>query len=363
MPKEAFYAKGGIKVKNADGHLVPFRPKTKTDCIYDYQTGNCLTAELSSLETQIAEAAASGGIELMNAEPTESNTASLSEETLIGHLLPETWEFILDVKGDRYGIRGGIPLNYYSFRYGSNVAFNVDWGDGTVQTLKESDYGSQNYSASLHTYASEGRYRVRMTSRNWGAAVLYGSSYLMSFNKSTDSASLVNERESLYYFQTGLVEIVNELPHIIGMNYWTPHQYNSSSGMMYSSMVFREFLSLRTLLCSCKALQTVPETLFRQNDTKAIFKSVFNNCTSLVSVPQDIFRYNTAATDFSECFSYCTALEGFDIRIGSAVVENAENFCTRKEGVQRIVRVPSGSVTHQTFSALSETLGIQVIGE
>ena len=184
----------------------------------------------------------------------------------------------------------------------------------------------------------------------------------MGYNRYTDSASIINERQGLYYFQMGLKEILTDLPKISGMNYWTPYESHGGN-TVYSSMVYREYLSLQTMFCACRSIETVPETLLEWNSNKEIFAYLFAKCISLTSIPQNLFKCTTAVKDFSSCFYACDALEDFDIRIGSSVVENAANFVDKKVGCERVVRVPRNSTTYNTFDALADELGLTVIGE
>ena len=77
-----FYAKGTIKIKNADGILEPFLPVTDFSCVSNSQNKS-LRQTLDELDTKVTEAENAGGIEIMHFEPMDSNTQECPDETLI----------------------------------------------------------------------------------------------------------------------------------------------------------------------------------------------------------------------------------------------------------------------------------------
>lgn len=81
-----FYTKGTIKIKNADGMLEPFYPKTDLSSVKNNDT--TLSETITNLNTRITEASQKGGIKVMYEEPTSENTADFANKTLIGYILP-----------------------------------------------------------------------------------------------------------------------------------------------------------------------------------------------------------------------------------------------------------------------------------
>ena len=85
---DTYYAKGTIKIRNADGKLVAFHPKTKTSFVYS-QAGGTIEDDFTRLAEQIEIASVSGSVKLMEEMPTDENTAEYSNGTFIGYLFPE----------------------------------------------------------------------------------------------------------------------------------------------------------------------------------------------------------------------------------------------------------------------------------
>ena len=158
MPND-FYAKGTIKVKNEDGVLEPFLPKTDFSCVDD-ASGTSLTRIITNIETQIEAAENSGGIELMYEEATKANTADFSNETLIACLDSGVLMYTVDTEASAAeGKVSSVPFNLkvpyqYSGQY-NNVYLTVDWGDGTTSVL-QGPSSSFNLSSSTHEYSVPG---------------------------------------------------------------------------------------------------------------------------------------------------------------------------------------------------------------
>ena len=176
-----FYSKGTIKVKNADGVLVPFLPVTDFSCISD-QSNAALPQIISNMEAEIVEAENSGGIELMyDEEPTEENTATFSNETMIAVIEQENWTFTVDTtKLSPENTYTGVPFNYHgisgtAYRTGFSdpnpISITVDWGDGTKSKITVTDLSSSTNSSSteavVHSYDNPGVYNVKVSSDDW----------------------------------------------------------------------------------------------------------------------------------------------------------------------------------------------------
>ena len=108
-----------------------------------------------------------------------------------------------------------------------------------------------------------------------------------------------------------------------------------------------------SLFESCTSLTSVPENLFANCPEVTSFYNLFKGCTSLTTIPKGIFANNTKVTSFRRAFSNCSKLSG-QIKIGSAVVTNVEEFCTDAGSIT--VLVPAGSTTETTFRDYAATV-------
>lgn len=78
------YAKGTIKIADANGNLTAFYPKTDAAAV-SMPNGTSLQTEIQSLETRAEEAAGRGSFRVYRTEPTPDNTALESPRTFIGY--------------------------------------------------------------------------------------------------------------------------------------------------------------------------------------------------------------------------------------------------------------------------------------
>ena len=139
---------------------------------------------------------------------------------------------------------------------------------------------------------------------------------------------------------------------------------------------------------ACSKLASIPSDLFANNTAVTTFQSCFSSCLNLTSVPSGLFANNTAVTNFSECFYYSgvasipsnlfatntlvttfakcfyyTSLNDFTLHIGSPKVGNCTSFVQKKNNTTRTIYVPANSTTQTTFSNVSSSLGLTIIGE
>ena len=158
--------------------------------------------------------------------------------------------------------------------------------------------------------------------------------------------------EDLFRYNTVVTSFQSTFSNCTGINSIPENlfRYNTSATVFY--------------YCFSKSnITSIPENLFRYNAYGRSFTGVFANCPLLNSIPEDLFRYNESATTFESCFTGCTSLNGFTLRIASPNVTSANSFCSYKSGTSRTVYVPSGSTTASTFSGVSSSLGLTIIGE
>ena len=138
MPKESFYANGTIKVKNADGATVPFYPKTKTDCVYNYQTSQSLSSIISNMEDNIELAANSGGVKVTHDEVTDENATQYSNNSMIVEIEKTYWNITVDTrKISSSNATTAIPFNLHGQ---TGFKLTVYGGDGTSSVLTPSSF-------------------------------------------------------------------------------------------------------------------------------------------------------------------------------------------------------------------------------
>ena len=325
-----FYSKGTIKVKNADGVLVPFLPVTDFSCISD-QSNAALPQIISNMETEIAEAENSGGVELLYEEPDADNTAGFNAETMIAWLdcseVPnDTWQYVVDTREYAYGGHSNktnattaVPFNLYGM---PSITITVDWGDGTTSTLTSADYTEHNTNASMHTYDQPGQYIVQVKSSDWSNTYF---STLKAY--SWIDAPAWNEKFNfIVYFRETLKYLDTPIPAIKGMKFWTSQNGSRTTQQNSLTYLFWECKNLRRVnpnifsncvnvtdfsscFTACLKLETIPKNLFKNNVNATNFSSCFSSGYAIQSIPEELFRYNTEATNFTECFEFCTKIK------------------------------------------------------
>ena len=415
MSKESFYANGTIKIKNADGVSVPFYPKTKTDCIYDYQTSKSLSTVISEMESSIEIAANSGGVKVSYDEINEETAEEYTNETLIACIdypavSDDTWQYVVDTRV--YGSAGtnaktAIPFSLYN-QYG--ITLTVDWGDGNVETLTSADYEFSNSTASEHTYANPGVYTIKIKSSDW-SNTYFQIDFFVTWGEPPEESD--TKTGIFNFFKNTIIRIESKLPGVKGVREWGIGS-NSNRMLYYENSLkylFYMCVNLTSIVSSlfdnctnitnfskvfgqCAKLKSIPSNLFNKcinaNDFSSCFSSCesiktipahlfdfcvnattfgeslngcFYSCKSLITIPQDLFKYNIKVTSFQYCFSGCSKLQDFTLRIGSPIVTNVKNFISSKDGAVRIIYVPSGSTTETTFNSIASSSGLTIIGE
>ncbi len=369
------YAKGTIKIKNAEGNLVEFYPKSIIDNVIDSNGGQAISNTITEFESQITEAENSGGIEIMYEEPDSTNTADFSNETLIGWIEQDVFKITVDTTKLSSGNKiTGIPFNLYL--YHSGITLTVNWGDGTTTTLTRSNY-SASKNGSVHTYSIAGTYTITVKSSDWE------NTYITKYGSNLNTINTLTS--NIYYFRNTVISIDDILPPLKGTV--KPESYDSA---LTTSNWTTETNHFSYLFYYCNKLTTICDKLFDNNTAVTDFYRCFDNCSSLTSIPSDLFKYNTAVTDFTYCFRSCTSLTNissglfdnctavtifrycfyncsslndFTIHITSPNVTSALSFVTKKEGTTRTIYVPSGSNTETAFNSVASSLGLTIIGE
>ncbi len=312
--------------------------------------------------------------------------------TLIG------WAYKVRVDSNT-SFKSSIPFSLYN----QTITLEVDWGDGTSQTLSSSDFPSYSNSlAATHQYSSEGEYTIMVDSSDWSNTYIcsYGSS-LNSTGTPTDNACA-----NVGYFRATLIEVLNELPAgLKGTCYYASSKYsfvNEKLGNPFQSCsklttipenlfsnitTFTSFsycfsgctsleeipeglfnncsavTTFRNCFYGCSSLTSIPTGLFNDCTVAATFWSCFQNCSSLASIPSSLFALNAQANDMDELFNGCTSLGDFTLHVGAQSISYCSNFVSVKTGATRIIYVPNGSSTQTKFNSVASTLGLTIIGE
>ncbi len=223
------------------------------------------------------------------------------------------WQFTVDTEATASGEKkAAIPLNLYGQ---NDVELTVDWGDNTTSTLTSSDYAVDDFTASVHEYASAGEYTITITSDDWENA------YLMT----ADEIETVDDINApVYYLRRTLTSLDSMLPPVKGTAFIYSSDNISTSNNAFSSL-FYQYEKLESIpsnlfsgnaaidnfsycFCRCTSLASIPAGLFDNCTAVETFASCFENCTSLASIPAGLFDNNTAVTVFNSCFSDCTSL-------------------------------------------------------
>lgn len=118
MPTEA---QGTIKIANVNGELVPFMPKTDIRSIKDRETGLTAFQAVSEINAEIERRNADSPIKVMYEMPTEENTESVRNKSLIGAVVPMSSErkIFLNAKISK-------PANGVFFCYGETFTITYE---------------------------------------------------------------------------------------------------------------------------------------------------------------------------------------------------------------------------------------------
>ncbi len=266
----------------------------------------------------------------------------------------------------------GIPFNLYNQ---SGITLTINWGDGTVSTVTNSNYSTNNNTYSTHAYTNIGVYFVTIISSNWN------NTRIMCVLGTSDITSPNDYNRCIYYFRKSLIEVKTSFPTLLGRNYLSSYSATTLSTINNNlAYIFQHCKSLRTIpsnlfenntsntvfgymFYNCNSLQKIPDGLFDNNTSATAFNYCFYGCTSLKEIPIDIFKFNTVMTNVNYCFYNCSGLNSFYIRFTSSSISNVTSFCTKKTGTIRTLYVPSGSTTQTKFESVEDTLGLTIIPE
>lgn len=314
MPTNDFSTSGTIKVKNADGVLVPFHPKTKTDCIQDSQSNKSLTTILSELEENVEIAANSGGVKVVyevNNDTLESFGSSLSAESMTVAIAEEVWNYSVTITEN--DMTTGIPFNLY----GTESTMEVLWGDGTSSTLTASSFPSGNVSNALHTYETAGIYNIVISCDDWSKVYYFTSSYHEHGSYPYYSWYLSNAYVgNIYHFRQTLHSMNNSFPCIKGVK-----RYSTATPSSYSNTLTSSETDYSYMFVDCRNLTNIPKYMFDNIPSIENFNSCFCDCYKIQAIPARLFDKHVLATDFGYCFGHTYYGEGI-----TAIEEIPENL-------------------------------------
>ena len=235
------------------------------------------------------------------------------------------WKFTVNTEATAAGEKKtGIPFNLYQQ---PGITLEVNWGDGTSNTLTESNYTVNDSRASVHEYASAGTYQVSIRIRGVRRA------YILTINSNANISTVNNAVAPLYWWRRTLISVDNALPRLKGINY-----YNSPTS---TSSLYKENNIFYYLFYRCSSLQSIPSGLFDKNTAVTGFYYCFYNCSSLQSIPSGLFDKNTAVTDFGGCFSSCTSIQSIPSGLFDKNTE-VKDFGSIFNNCTLLVEIPAG---------------------
>ena len=179
--------------------------------------------------------------------------------TLSGRL--SVWKFTVNTEAKTSGARrSAVPLHLYGQ---TDIEYIVDWGDSRTVSLTPSDYLEDDASASVHEYASAGRYQITIFCTDWSKA------RFLTFNSNMDASGETPTNCSLprRLWQETLVSVDNPLPEIKGRCV----TYTSDADSVYDG-ADNDFSNL---FCWCDSLRSIPKGIFDANPSVVKFSSCF----------------------------------------------------------------------------------------
>jgi len=183
----------------------------------------------------------------------------------------------------------------YSFNIasGSDIDLDVDWGDGTVETITTTGIKS-------HTYADAGTYYMHIRGSGTGLSIRQDSTSDYANAQKVKSTSAIRGIQGIVNFRdtfrnTAITSIPADL-----------FRYNTLVSTSGFDSTFR----------NCSGLTgSIPADLFRYNTLVSTlgFYCTFFGCSGLTgSIPDDLFRYNTLVSTYGFYYTFygCSGLTG-----------------------------------------------------
>ena len=190
--------------------------------------------------------------------------------------------------------------------------FYVDWGDGTIETIKKADTTETTYS---HTYPTGGTYTIKLGGSATGYSD-YTFCSAISFEYTSGLMSIDGSLGAIFgtladgtqprFFATFADTSIASIPENL---------FSGIFGQPVAEMFYRTFQG-------CKDLTgPIPENLFgglSGYPEYAMFRRTFGGCSGLTSIPENLFGNLSGTAQplaFAETFVGCSGLTGPSARI------------------------------------------------
>lgn len=423
MADSKLCATGTMKASNVNKETVSFIPETLTECVFDHSTNESIITKLLDTEESIESASAGNGVvKVLHHEPDSSvYEDSPNERLFILMDDPNVWKFTVesiygttDSGYPSTGYYSAVPFNLYN-RTGASIA--VDWGDGTTSTLTNSTYSYSTNRPSIHKYTQDSApalHQITVTSPDFSKTALMGAP---SFNSANAISSTITAfRQSLASIDTPIPKTAgiyvyaynatstpsltsNSLSYLFynasklkyicsGAFDRNPNATDFSRIFSYSGSLAPKLNVFPTRLFKCnenatkfvgafegRNMKRLPEDLFKYTSKPLSLSYVFRGSNlewnPLDDIPASLFWYNKNLTSLNNINLQCNQ---FEICIGSPVVSSAIDFMETGTNIsrrytipeldprKRIVYVPKGSTTQNTFNKIAEAQKLTVIG-
>ena len=253
-----------------------------------------------------------------------------------------------------YNVSAGDTIELPYFLYTStdgmnqvNATFNftVDWGDGNIDTITNTDIESK----AIHEYLTAGEKKITITGTFESIA---------PYNESDDARQGYNKLTRIEQWGTTGLKTV-DLSYLINLTQIA--QPTESSFKDLAIVRFRDsgiesipdkmFLncskitSFRDVFYNCNNLETIGDYAFAGCNSVTSFYGAFEDCSNLQTIGNNIFEnctnvtnfngafYNTAITNIPEnLFSTCTNVTDFSLTFAYTLItnipENLFSTCT-----------------------------------
>ena len=159
----------------------------------------------------------------------------------------------------------------------------IDWGDGTQQTVHESDNNP------VHTYTKAGKYKVIATGR---LSALSPADNNMRMEYITDILFIGEE------IGKGIIHMTEA--------FQGARITKIRSGIFDNCPNVTSFYGT---FAYCELLTVMPAELFNKCSNLINFSNTFKGCSNIIEIPTGLFNYCSKVTNFGGTFSGCSALK------------------------------------------------------
>ena len=220
---------------------------------------------------------------------------------------------------------------------------NVDWGDGSAISY----VAAYNDANRIHTYASNGTYRVTIT----GVCEGWGNWITADRLKFTDIISWGGgTRFQGFRYLTSAFSSCTNLKSFGPANSMIPAR---GTGILKDGFA--------STFASCSKPTSIPANLFKLHTgvTTGAFTYTFGGCTALTAIPEGLFAFNTLASTsaFRMTFTSCTNIAGaiptglftYNTSVSSSGFERCFEMCTKITSIPAGLFSTNTAVTTQGF--------------